>query len=188
MVKVVILLAPGFEPLEATAPADILRRCGAQVIFAAVGSRTLYVEGCHGITVHADKNFNEIDGSLFDAIVCPGGLPGATNLANDVKVVESIKNHFKNNKVVAAICASPGAVLADACKIVRGKRACGYPGFDDKITENGGTKVEDKVCVDGKLITSRGPGTSVLFGLAIGEALFGKEKAQQVRESMIVVE
>lgn len=188
MKKVVILLAPGFEPLEAAAPADILRRAGAQVIYAAVGSRTLTVEGCHGISIHADKNFNELDKSLFDAIVLPGGLPGATNLAQDVKVVESVKNHVKNNKIVAAICASPGVVLADACKVVRGKRACSYPGFDDKITENGGTKVEDKVCVDGKLITSRGPGTAILFGLAVAEALFGKEKAQQVKESMIVVE
>ena len=188
MVTVVILLAPGFEPLEATAPADILRRAGAQVIYAAVGSRTLSVEGCHGITIRADKNFNELSESLFDAIVLPGGLPGATNLAQDAKVVESAKFHLNHNKVVAAICASPGVVLADACKIVRGKRACSYPGFDDKITENGGTKVEDKVCIDGKLITSRGPGTAVLFGIAIVEVLLGKEKAQKVKEAMLVVD
>ena len=186
MVKAVILLAPGFEPIEATAPGDVLRRAGVQVIYAAVGSPTLNVEGALGISVHADQNFSQIADSLFDAIILPGGLPGATNLAQDVKVVDAVKHHLKAGKVVAAICASPGVVLAEACKILKGKKACAYPGFDDKITENGGTKVEDRVCVDGNIITSRGPGTATYFGLAIAEALVGSEKVNQLREGMLI--
>ncbi|OHT10716.1 putative DJ-1 family protein [Tritrichomonas foetus] len=186
MVKAVVLLAPGFEPLEASAPIDVLRRAGVEVVLAAVGSATLYVEGAHGITIHCDKKFDEIANSLFDAIVCPGGLPGASNLAQDVKVVAALKSHFKANKVVAAICASPGLVLSEACKLTKGKKACAYPGFDDKITENGGTKVEDKVCIDGKLVTSRGPGTAILFGLGIVEVLVSKEKADDIKKAMLV--
>ena len=186
MVKAVVLLAPGFEPVESSASIDVLRRAGVDVTIAAVASPTLHVEGDLGVTIKADKKFDELANSLFDAIVLPGGLPGAPNLAKEVKVVEAVKNHFKNGKVVAAMCASPGCVLAEACKIVKGKKACGYPGFDDKITEHGGTKVEDKVCIDGKLVTSRGPGTSLYFALGIVEVLVSKAKADELRKGMLV--
>ncbi|KAH0786110.1 DJ-1 family protein [Histomonas meleagridis] len=186
MPKAVVLLAPGFEPIEASAPIDMLRRAGVEVIVAAVGSPTLYVTSALDITFHCDKKFNEISNSLFDAIIMPGGLPGATNLAADPKVVEAVKNHFKAGKIVAAICASPGVVLSEACNIIRGKHACGYPGFDDKINEHGGTKVEDKVCVDGNIITSRGPGTSMYFAIAIVEALCGKEKAESIKNGTLL--
>ena len=186
MPKVVVLLAPGFEPLEASAPIDIMRRAGIDVTLAAVGSPTLYVAGAHHITIHADKKFDEIANSLFDAIVLPGGMPGATNLAQNAKVVAAVKNHFTNGRVVAAICASPGVVLAKACNIVRGKRACAYPGFDDKITECGGTKVEEPVVVDGKLITSRGPGTAMYFGIALVAALCGQAKADEIQKGTLM--
>lgn len=186
MPKAIVLLAPGFEPLEATAPTDILRRAGVQVTLAAVGSPTLYVAGAHGITIHCEKKFDELANSLFDAIVLPGGLPGATNLAKDVKVVAAVKNHLNSGKIVAAICASPGVVLAEAAGIMRGKRGCAYPGFDDKIEAAGGTKVEDPVCVDGKIITSRGPGTAMNFGVAIVDALCGKAAADKIVSSTIM--
>ncbi|KAK8837361.1 hypothetical protein M9Y10_036794 [Tritrichomonas musculus] len=180
MVKVLVLLAPGFEEVEATCPIDYLRRAGAEVILASVGTNDLDVTGSHGITFKADVKFNDVHTQIFDGIICPGGLPGTTNLAKTKEVIDALHAHNKAGKVVAAICAAPGFILAEAAQLLKGKNACGYPGPDKKITENGGNRKEDPVTVDGNIITSRGAGTAHKFALALIEKLCGADKAQEV--------
>ncbi|OHT01121.1 putative DJ-1 family protein [Tritrichomonas foetus] len=187
MVKVLVLIAPGFEPVEAITPIDFLRRAGAEVTTAAVGHNELNIKSAHDITMKCDVKFESVHTQLYDAIVCPGGMPGTKNLAKDAHVLEALKAHNDAGKVVAAICAAPGFVLAEAAQLLKGKNACGYPGSDAKITENGGNKLEDPVVIDGNIVTSRGPGTASKFALALIGKLFGDEKANEIGSGTLVL-
>ena len=182
---VLILAATGFEPIELVTTCDILRRSGANVKVAAVGTESLAVRTSHSMIIHADAFFNDLEDHTYDLIVCPGGMPGTKNLASDVSVVEFIKRHYSAGKICAAICAAPGYVFAEACGILKGKRACGYPGTDQKIEENGGIITEMDVVKDGNIVTSRGPGTAVEFALTLVDILWGKEKRNEVARGLL---
>ena len=110
--NVVIVLADGFEEVEAIAPADVLKRLGCNVILA--GLKNMTVTGAHGISVNADAVLDGVDCINADAFVLPGGLPGATNLRDDARIMEILKKRDAAGKICAAICASPAAVLASA--------------------------------------------------------------------------
>ena len=185
MPAAVILAATGFEPIELTTTVDFLRRAGVDIKIAAVGTSKLEVEGAHGITVKADVMFKDVQAKTFDAVICPGGMPGTKNLAKDAHVVEFVKKHFEAGKVCGAICAAPGFVFAEACGIMKGKKGCGYPGCDKAIKTTGGELCEDYVMTDGNVITSRGPGTTPLFALALITALCGKKAADDVAKGAI---
>lgn len=181
MITVLFLIAPGFEPLEAIAPIDYLKRAGATVVLAAVGTEKLGVKSALGLKIKCDVHFEDVSNNAYDAVVCPGGMPGAKNLATNEEVVRFIKKHFENNKIVGAICASPGLVLAEACGIMKGKNGCGYPGFDNKIAQYEGNLITSQdVVVDGNVITSRGPATAVQFALALVKALYGEDKEIEI--------
>jgi 4-methyl-5(b-hydroxyethyl)-thiazole monophosphate biosynthesis len=186
MVKVLFLLAPGFEPIEAIVPIDLLRRAGAEVILAAVGTPDQNVVASFNLTIKADVTLDEVGGQLFDAIVAPGGIPGTSNLAGNAAVIAAIQAHNTAGKVVAAICAAPGLVLGSAAKILAGKNATGYPGADAGIVESGGKIVAQPVVVDSNIITSPGPATAIAFGLALVKKLFGDAKEQEVGKAVLV--
>ncbi|EAY09420.1 DJ-1 family protein [Trichomonas vaginalis G3] len=186
MPKVLVLAATGFEPMELVNPTDLLRRAGADVKVAAVGTQGLQVDAAHGVKIVADVKFDAVKNETFDLIIAPGGMPGTKNLAANHDVVEFIKRHDKAGKLVGAICAAPGFVLAQACGIMKGRKGCGYPGCDNAIAETGGELTTDAVTRDGNVITSRGPGTSQQFGLALIEALISKEKAHDVAKGAIL--
>lgn len=185
MPKVLVLAATGFEPMELINPVDLLRRAGADVKVAAVATPGLEVDSSKGIKFIFDVKFDEVKNETFDMVVSPGGQPGTKNLAANADVVAFIKRHFEAGKLVGAICAAPGHVLAAACGIMKGKTGCGYPGDDKLIVEHGGKIVEDPVTRDGNIITSRGACTSILFGLALIEALFSKEKREEVAKGAV---
>lgn len=175
--KTLIMLADGFEEIEAITVIDILRRADIEVITAGIND--IKVQGSHGITVIADKKLAQIKGD-FDACVLPGGMPGATNLASSEKVNSFIKQMHKNGKIIAAICASPAIVLAPL-GILQNKTATCFPGMQG----NFGKKViykEENVVIDGNIITSRGPATTLLFALAIVEKLSGKETSEKIKK------
>lgn len=180
-----ICLAPGFEEIETIIPTDYLRRAGMKITIASVGVNGKEVTGANGVTILADKRLQEVSDIIFDLILTPGGLPGATNLANDETLIKMIKKHHLENKCIASICASPGEVLAGACNILQGKKACGYPGCDSQILATGGVLVQDPVCVDGNIITARGPGLALKFSIKIIEYLFGKHKADTILEDTL---
>ena len=178
--KAIVILADGFEEIEAITPIDVLRRAGVEVTVAGVSD--IKVKGSRGLIVEADKKLDEA-GMDFDACVLPGGSVGAANLAASLKVKSMIKAMNQNGKMIAAICASPNAVLAPL-GILKNRSVTGYPG----LTENFGKETvykEDNVVVDGNIITSRGPATALLFALTIVQELVGKETSEKVKKATL---
>jgi len=134
------------------------------------------------VKVIPDTVIDSVKAEDFDMIVLPGGQPGSDNLNADPRVRELVIGFSRKGKLTGAICAAP-IVLASA-GVLRGKRATSYPSYKDKL---GGAVYEEKsVVTDGTVLTSRGAGTALNFGLAIVERLVNKEKAQKIKESMLI--
>jgi len=176
-----VILAEGFEEVEAIAPVDVLRRAGVRVTIA--GLADLKVKGSRQIGVEADIFLRDLAG-LPDAVILPGGLRGATNLAKSAEVAELIKKMNKAGKIIAAICAAPAVVLAPL-GVLDGKKATCYPGGETDFSKET-LHSKDRVVVDGNMVTSRGPGTALEFALAVAAQLVGKEMADTVRGKMLI--
>jgi len=179
--KALIVLAKGFEEVEAVVPIDVLRRAEIDVTVAGLTEKS--VTGAHGITIVADTVFADNDG-IPDAIVLPGGMPGAENLAGSSKLRDLIVRMDSEKKLVAAICASPALVLEPA-GVLKNRAATCYPGLESNFSADVKFS-EDKVVSDGNIITSCGPGTALLFALRIVDALAGEARANVLAEQMIV--
>jgi 4-methyl-5(b-hydroxyethyl)-thiazole monophosphate biosynthesis len=179
--KAIIVLAEGFEEIEAVTPADILRRAGVEV--ELVGLEATEVTGAHGITFGADRVLAEREDA--DAVILPGGLPGADNLAASAKLAGVLEAQAAAGKLVAAICASPGCVLAKH-GLLDGKKATCYPSFEERFDPST-TYATDAVVKDGNILTSRGPGTAFAFGLALARELAGAAKADELAQAMLYV-
>ncbi|MFH1782457.1 MAG: DJ-1 family glyoxalase III [Candidatus Omnitrophota bacterium] len=179
--NVLLILAEGFEDIEAVTAIDILRR--AQIEVTVAGLTDIKVKGARGTVVLADKKLNDA-GDDFDALILPGGMPGATNLSRSAKVTSLIKEMYEKEKLIAAICAAPAVVLAPL-GILKGKNATCYPGMEDSFDKDVSYK-EDDVVADKNIITSRGPGTAILFSLKIVEILVGKEVSEKIRKATLV--
>ena len=179
--KVAVMLADGFEEIEALTVVDILRR--ANIGCDMVSIKNEEVEGCHGVTVRADKNLADIIKDDYTMIVLPGGLPGADNLRDCEELIDWIKDFANNNeKYVAAICAAP-QVLAKA-DVIKGKRVTSYPGSEFRRILSDGEYVDNSsVVVDGNIITSRGPATAFPFAYKIVEMLGGN--AEILKQGML---
>ena len=175
-----VFLATGFEDIEALAPLDILRRAGLQVETVSITGEEI-VTSAHGVGVVADTLIEAVDFEDAEMIVLPGGMPGASNLDACEVLRQGILSHCKAGKPLAAICAAP-SVLGDN-GLVQGKKCTCYPGFESHLT--GGNVTTDKVAVDGKIITSRGPATAIPFALKIIELLVSREKAIEVGEDTL---
>lgn len=180
MKTALVLLAKGFEEVEAVTPIDFLRRAGVLVQILAIGG-SLEVEGGHSIVMHADALIEDYQG-LADAIVIPGGGGGSQNLAASVAVGQLIKAFHSSGKLVGAICAAPAVVLAPL-GLLTGKRFTCYPGME--TTVSGAVFSADRVVQDDQLITSRGAGSAAEFSLAIIEALLGANKAREIHQSTV---
>ena len=183
--KVAVLLANGFEEGEALFVVDIIRRAG--FICDAVSVEEEIVQGSHGIKTIADLLLKKADRDSYDMIVLPGGLPGADTLRDNETVINWVKDFAaRPDKYVAAICAAP-QVLAKAGVSV-GRRLTSYPGekyqklFADAQYVDDNSLTEECVVVDGNLITSRGPGTTLPFAYRLVEILGGD--AEKLRQAM----
>ncbi len=181
--KIAVLLANGFEEIEAITPIDILRRTGAEVTIVGVGD--LMIEGSRGISVKADKEISSYN-ELPDAVVVPGGGKGAENLSKTEKVGSLLKEAHKNGKIIAAICAGPRTVLLPL-GILDGKNATCYPG-DEKILGQRARFKDEKVVTDGNIITSKGPATAMEFALAIAGLVCGKDIKETVGKKLLYEE
>jgi 4-methyl-5(b-hydroxyethyl)-thiazole monophosphate biosynthesis len=154
---IIVLLAEGFEEIEALTPVDMLRRAECEVYTVGISSRN--VTGAHGITVIADKTYDEIDLSLVDFAVFPGGMPGSLNLDSSEftdKVIEAVT---KNGGHLAAICAAP--LIFGRRGILCGKRATCFPGFEGELV--GATVTDEDFVTDGNITTGRGMEYSLPF-------------------------
>lgn len=177
---VLIVLAEGFEETEAIVPIDILRRCEVKLTIA--GLKSEIVSSSHNVSIMTDIMFEEFKG-VPDAIILPGGMPGAENLAGSVKLKDLIVKMNSEGKLIAAICASPVIVL-EPSGIIKRKRVTCYPGMEKGFSSEARFSKDD-VVEDGNLITSRGPWTAFAFGLRIAGKLVGEAKADMVASQML---
>jgi protein deglycase len=178
--KALIVLAEGFEETEAIVPIDILRRCEVEVVVA--GLKTEIVPGAHDVSIKTDIMFEDYEG-LPDALILPGGMPGAENLASSVKLKDMLIEMDKAGKIIAAICASPVLVL-DPCGILKRKNATCYPGMEKGFSPEVRSSKDD-VAEDGNIITSRGPWTAFAFGLKVAEKLVGEAKSAMIASQIL---
>jgi 4-methyl-5(b-hydroxyethyl)-thiazole monophosphate biosynthesis len=184
--NVIVLLAEGFEEVEAVTPIDYLRRAGITVTIAAVGGN-LSVKGARGITVNTDTMLCDIiqqkKTASFDAVVVPGGMPGATNIAASKEAAALITEMASAGKLVCAICAAPAVVLAPL-GLLSGKKFTCYPGMEEKVQD--GKWIDNSVAVDGNIVTSRGAGTAGEFAVAIIAQLLGQSEGDRIAQSVLL--
>lgn len=180
MTSVLIPLAEGFEEIEAISIIDILRRADIQVTTAALGE--LHVAGKHGVKVEADTSLDTVREQDFDMIVLPGG-PGATRLEADQRVLDLLRTFAQAGKFTAAICAAPKVLKAAG--LLDGLRATSFPGVLDVSPADGMEYVTKQAVVkDGRVITSRGPGTAMDFALELVEVLAGSDVRERVEAAL----
>ena len=180
MKKVGIFMADGCEEIEGLTVVDIVRRAKLEMTTISITDKK-EVTSSHNVTFLTDALASEVDFDGFDAIVLPGGMPGTLNLGASETVNKVIKKFAGEGKIVAAICAAP-SVLGEL-GMLKGKRACCYPSFEEKL--NCLEVSYEPVVTDGRITTSRGMGTAVRFSLELVSVLYGKEKADEIAESIV---
>lgn len=175
-----IFLADGFEEIEALSTIDILRRCDLEVqIVSATGTRL--IRGAHGIAVMAETVFRKSEIQKSDALIFPGGMPGARNLQSHDGLRKAIISHHQHQKLIAAICAAP--IVLGSCNILNGRRATCYPGFEEELL--GATTIDDMVVEDGHIITAKGPAAAIDFAFAIAARFVDKSVIDHVKAGML---
>lgn len=175
-----VFLAQGFEETEAIAPIDILRRCGKEVITVGIGDNI--IKGSHGIAVVTDTEDKLVEPSSdLEMIVLPGGMPGTINLEASETVQRAIDYCIANDLYIGAICAAPSILGHKG--LLKGKKAVCYTGFEQELT--GAEVLDEPAVIDGKIITARGAGVAVDFGLKLVEALVSKEKSEKMGDALL---
>ena len=186
-----IFLADGFEISEALTTVNMLRRGGVNVKTVSIYDDRI-VTSSNRIPVIADMAFGEFKASTSfgpclktDVMIFPGGMPGSSNLAAFGKLMDIMQQHYAEGGTLAAICAAPSIVLG-LLPNLEGKKMTCYDGFEDALTEKGVEYVKEGVVVDGNIITGRGPGWAVEFGLAILSHVKGQEVADKVKSGLML--
>ena len=180
MAKVIVLLADGFEEIEAVSVIDILRR--AEVDVCVTGLKEGMVQGAHGLLIKPDKFLEDVEEDDYDMVVLPGGGTGAKNIAASKDADALLRKFAEEEKFIAAICAAP-YVLAEK-KLLKGCMATSYPTFRD-VVEADSDYQEAIVVVDENIITSRGPSTAAEFAFTLVELLVEEDTAQKLRDAML---
>jgi len=181
MSRVLVPLAQGCEELEAITITDLLVRAGMEVTTAGLDEQP--VTASRGTTIIPDTSIDTVLDQTFDLIVLPGGLPGADHLRDSESILTLLKNHADKGKFIGAICAAPKAVAAAG--LLEGKKATAYPGVLEAL-DNEHIEVKDTAIeIDGKIVTSRGPGTAMDFALTLIELLEGQAKRDEVNRQLV---
>ncbi len=172
---VALFLAEGFEEIEAVAPVDILKRAGIDVKIVSI-TKNKQVCGAHGIIVTADTIIDEILNCEFEMLILPGGMPGTVNLIECNELLDLIKKEYVKGTYIAAICAAPRVL--DTAGVLDGKNITCYPSVSSQIKH--GIWADKIVCQDGNIITSKGAGTAIDFGLYLVEVLLSKLNSNEI--------
>jgi len=180
MKTAVVVLADGFEEIEAVTPIDLLRRAGVNVIVA--GLTALKATGSHGLVFGCDAVLEDVAPG-WDALILPGGGPGAKNLSESALLKRCVEQTLGSGAWLGAICASPAVVLGSQ-GFLKGKRFTGYPGTEAQAV--GATYVVEPVVVDGRIVTSRGVGTANAFALKLAELLAGPDQASETARAVLL--
>lgn len=181
MSSVLVPLAQGCEELEAITITDLLVRAGMEVTTAGLDDQP--VTASRGARLIPNINIDAALNKIYDLIVLPGGLPGADHLRSDERVQTLLKVHAQNDKYIAAICAAPQALASAG--LLRGKRATAYPGTLEKLNDDTIEICNSAIEIDGKIITSRGPGTAMDFALTLIELLEGAIQKEKVNSQLL---
>lgn len=181
MASVLVPLAQGCEELESVTIIDLLRRAGIDVTSAGLDAQP--VTASRGVMLIPDTTLDEALKKEYDMVVLPGGLPGADHLDQDQRIQALLKKMADSEKFTAAICAAPKALASAG--LLDGKRATAYPGILEKLNLTNTALAPEPVVTDGKVITSRGPGTAMDFALALIETLLGTEKRDVVEAGLV---
>lgn len=180
MKRVLVPLAPGFEEIEAVTIIDVLRRAGIEVTVA--GTQKGPLKGSRGISVVADASLDEVDPSLFDMMAIPGGTQGVERLKEHPQIFFLLGEFTARGKPIGAICAAPS--LLAAAGLLCGKQVTSHPSVQPQVAP-ASLYTEERVVVDGKIITSRGPGTAMEFALKLVEILEGSQKVSELKAAMV---
>lgn len=179
--KVVVFFATGYEEVEALSVVDVLRRGGVEVVMAGVDGEV--VASARGIKVQMDEEAENINYDEVDMVVLPGGIPGVDNLFAS-ELVKNIVTDFKTqNKWIGAICAGPSVL--GKWGLLEGETATCYPNFEQFL--HGATHTDERTVVSNKIITGKGAGASFEFALKLLEVIAGNEKAEQIKNAMLIV-
>ncbi len=179
MANALVVVAQGIEEMETVIIYDLLIRAGIEVTLASVTGRQ--VEASRGLKMVANVDLNQVIDEAFDIIICPGGLPGAEYLRDNALLKNLLINQHNQQKWLAAICASPAVVLAHH-GILDNSQATGYPSSEEQIPNY----IDEDVVVDGHVITSKGPGTAMVFALKIIQLLMGEVQAKEVAATALI--
>jgi len=174
-----MFFANGFEEVEAIATLDVIRRAGIEIQSVGIGSEI--IQGSHNMKFVCDKTDSDVSiENNLTGVILPGGMPGTTNLMNSSVVNEFIDYCISNNLLVCAICAAP--MILGKKGILKGKEAICFPGFENELI---GAKISDKfVCRDGNIITAKGMGSAINFGLEIVAALTDSTTAEKLKTTL----
>jgi len=181
MKKVLVPVAPGFEEIETITVVDILRRSGAKVIIAGVCNGP--IKGSRGIKVFPDESIDEIKTDGFDLVVLPGGQSGVENLIVNRRISAILKEMNSNDKFIAAICAAP--LILEANGLLKNRKRTSHPAVKEILS--GKLYSEDRVVVDGPIITSRSSGTAMEFSLKLVELLFRRDRVEKVNKGVLAL-
>ncbi len=173
-----VTLANGFEEIEALAVVDILRRAELDVLTVGIGGKT--VRGSHGIVVAADIGEDEVRDKYLKALILPGGMPGTLRLERSETVSRLIDTAMERNLLIGAICAAPSILGHKG--LLKGRRATCFPGFEQELF--GAEVLPDAVVEDGQIVTAKGAGAAVAFGLCLVKRLAGEAEAKKLQEAM----
>ena len=179
-----VMLGTGFDEIEALAPVDVMRRAGMEVFTVSMTVNRL-VKGATGNYVVADMSISDLSPDRIDWLIFPGAdkSEDAVNLNEELRTI--VKDHWKKGGNIAAICAAPALVLGPL-GIINGVKATGYPFLKDDFEKNGGIYPEESVVIGDHLITSKGPGTTLEFALAIVRKAKDSETEKALREGMVI--
>ncbi len=178
MKKIIVPLAQGLEEIETITGIDVLRRADIEVTTVSLGD--VKVKGAHDVVILADKTIDEINVDEFDGILLPGGMPGSANLRDDERIINMVKSLNKKGKLVSAICAAP--IVLEKAGVLKGKKATSYPGFDEEMPSCNFT--DERVVVDGNIITGKGPGAALEFAFEVVNYLAGEEMINKLKGEM----
>jgi 4-methyl-5(b-hydroxyethyl)-thiazole monophosphate biosynthesis len=187
MAKVLIPIADGTEEMEAVIVIDVLRRAKIDVCVASVMPNRKEISASRGVRILADTLLSECLDHTWDMIVLPGGMPGASHLHDSTPLLQLLQDQVAGGRWLAAICAAPAVVLGRHGLIPQSTATC-YPAYQKELAEQIGAVNQERVVVDGKLITSQGPGTATEFALQLVEALSGKQASAEVAKEMVVAQ
>lgn len=177
-----IFLADGFEEIEAISVVDLLRRAGIPVKTISI-SNSLLVTGAHGVAVKADCLYDATLVADHNWLILPGGMPGAENLHKFAPLQGLLKSTAAKCGKIAAICAAPAVVLAQA-GLLKGRKATCYPGFEEMCED--ADLLDTGVVADGNIVTAQGPAFASQWALAIIKKELGEEESNKVAGGLLL--